>query len=1189
MIFICKLWLREHLFLFLRGNLQLLDDLSSSLLDSLWRISTGFVLIAFNFSSSFTFAQTSTSQKSVLDVPNIELKEIDYVSTSQLVVHILKHSLRNFDGRFSSNKHSSAQAESEGVTEEVEVQDEVLLEIFRQSGGNPVYASELALACGDYVRNRHVHHHQEKQLRRTSSSTNVLSSSVVSSELILLLRSSSSLKAIEEVICFRFDQVSICGQILLKAASVATANGSYVTPQILAHLLQGTPGFDNSSADDAKSNSNEDAESSDASYGGNSSGRGRKLRREAQHHRQHKRHVLARVFEIFARELFDQELFLVHVEAFGVSESSSFRSSKTDSATVETENEEASMEEKDRKDDEFAEELQWNFKADLEQKVIYGLMMEEQTAHLHHRMASYLEGQRTSRSVTTVASTVAAAGSIAVSSFASAAVASEEVSAAQWFEEAFHCERAGLYASAMTAYFQSGMCLDALGALQESRFHLLLAYQMLSRLRADTASLHKSKDDYDENNSGSFDLSSQLGDLLMSKVRLNTTNNKAVNSNATLGTSHSKSNLNSHHGMPRNNSTGIMLSRQQSRQASFVLLEPANATGNSSNASSHKSKSAIHQDNNKLQVYMTFQGDKYLLEIGIQVLLRLAQSCLTLDNDANVTAKIYEEALELMTAIQPAGLLLGQRQMSSKRTLEMFTYAETDDENAAEDCSTIKNTRNNTTTNTHNTPNATTNSGANSTAPSSATNPNAMYITRAELDRFNLRDPSICFPVLSGIIVLYHTKKLADDKFMSKEKRACELFLAIARTNKQLYLSHYAMGLTFLRNIYTELGLVDEGASLIDEAKGLYVYKVHSSEIIRVYGADRMPRVFAVNLQVLILLNDQVRIAVYETMLDELFDQIGHLHTLAQLVMPLCAAFVARGNHQNFQLLDDKEKADSDNSDANNDVSTSARGDFKQRALSYFERYLDLEATQKGIAAFSHFKDVNPLLHIWLQLEVRTNDRQLRHLSRSDALRWAEAGDKAERVEVSQELLDKLHNRVYLKFPIASRSFVHTALDFFGCSLEYVCARILFLHYLQGASQEVSKEVSKEEGVSQPVRCGKDHLRKALEYIDYHLLCVQEDANFVFGRAQTLFLQMQILRALEAEGEDSSEEVITGLANICLQLASKHNYAFIRHMVKAFLLSCASTDAYSALLQQINAENEEVPLSQSELDRLWRE
>jgi hypothetical protein len=37
-------------------------------------------------------------------------------------------------------------------------------------------------------------------------------------------------------------------------------------------------------------------------------------------------------------------------------------------------------------------------------------------------------------------------------------------------------------------------------------------------------------------------------------------------------------------------------------------------------------------------------------------------------------------------------------------------------------------------------------------------------------------------PILSGIIVMYRTGKLMDDARVSKESRACQLFLSVART-----------------------------------------------------------------------------------------------------------------------------------------------------------------------------------------------------------------------------------------------------------------------------------------------------------------------------------------------------------------------------------------------------------------------
>eukprot|EP01042_Synura_sphagnicola_P018053 gene18053-22820_t len=106
-----------------------------------------------------------------------------------------------------------------GLTER-DTDDELLPTIFKATGGNPVYAAELLQVCVDYI----VKH-------------DLQSPKEIVPRLIELLHSSRMLK-IEEVICYRFDQLSGDAQRLLKAASVACANGSSVTTDMLASLLR---------------------------------------------------------------------------------------------------------------------------------------------------------------------------------------------------------------------------------------------------------------------------------------------------------------------------------------------------------------------------------------------------------------------------------------------------------------------------------------------------------------------------------------------------------------------------------------------------------------------------------------------------------------------------------------------------------------------------------------------------------------------------------------------------------------------------------------------------------------------------------------------------------------------------------------------------------------------------------------
>lgn len=984
----------------------------------------------------------------------IELRDISASATAELVIHTLnRYHVQDID-------------------------DKIIDEIYRQSGGNPVYAVELTKTCGEYIAKHHI---------RPRDITIELSS----------MLQSSHLTRVEEVICYRFDQLSLHCQLALKAISVASSNGTAADFRLLVSIL-----------------SDEEGDSvllipSDCDF---------------------KTKVQILIDSI--REALSREEFVV------------VRNSESSDRTLEDQH--YSVLEIDQLlhawDEDSEKRLQRlciAFDIEIEQRVIYDLMLEEQKGLFHHKVALFLEAKHAQQTT------------------------SSSTTAMQIYEEGHHWQRAGVWPQAMTCYFQSGMLLDAMGALIESRFHLLLAYQMQNALKKDAGvELVEEKQP------------PKLMELL-----------------------HDLNNATKNESQPGSSGTSRTVSHQGRR---IKLIDK------------------FQQDKklaSKLVVYKTFGGDVSLLEVGMNILLRLAQSCLTLDNDTTITAELYEEALELMTLTRP----LARARTVSNSPTPLFINGIIGTHGHTSRPSSLALRRD-----------------SFMMAISSAEHDGAvvvggggeeeLQVSQAELDAFGLRDPAICFPVLSGLIVMYHSKKLADDRNMSKETHACELFLSIARSDEEKYRAHLTLGLTFMRNIHHELGRIQEGLALIDESMALYDYATQTQEITKVYGADRMPRVFAVNLQVLVLCEDAERTARYINYLADLVPQVQHLHTMAQLVIPFAAALVELGRVPD--------------------------------AHRYFTKYLELEANQM---AFSHFKDINPVLMTWIRLELREfllleqqQQQSQQHLETGDDYSPRSSTSSIRSVPgailqaPAQMLLDKIRNKVFLKFPMSGRNMVFTGLDFFGAGIEYVCARVMFLHtlhqvysllgapmdggnlfcdrdasngsvcsekiapmsramslqrsFLRPSSSSASLRSSvssstgkhnhdssansssasschgydrvhdeadgEEVGSSWPHLMGttasadtveqwRAELQVTMDYIDYYLECIKEDANFTFVRYKCLVLQAETLSLLRSLSRSTAEVAqytvkIADIRSVGSLLADQYQFPWIRQKMALF-------------------------------------
>lgn len=1065
------------------GNVVWLDSASLLLLQRIHAETKGFILIAEcerarlsrvsqmmeGNSSKGSIRNQSSKLEECYDPPvsvvtwKYELRPLDDISMAQLVTAWLK---------------------DYGLTEQ-DTDGQLLPLIFKATGGNPVYAAELLQVCVDYIVKHDLHSPKD-----------------IVPRLIELLHSSRMLK-IEEVICYRFDQLSGDAQRLLKAASVACANGSGVTTDMLASLLR-------DDYDSMPVSRDLDSDSVEV--------------REA---------LLDKVDTLLSTELGDGQFL---TRALTIADDMSSRSARPMPASKATnrlfpdDESHASSDADSTLSDPVAD--LWVFAAELDQRVIYDLMLEEQQSMFHAKVAMQLAKQRyiyPAKPPVTMPSLVAEEPEENSSPSKATAekdhkrpVLRNDISAIQWFEEGFHWQRARMWGRGMTCFYQSGMVLDSLGALQESRMHLLMAYQLLQQMRIALGGDIGESFDEDQTT-----VSLHVGEAL-EQVQLQAFS-RSMKISGISG-------------------DGLTLPESASHSpavAARKTLVPL-----------HKGKIAASLSPvqlKKLQVYRLFSGDRHLLETGIHVLLRLAQSCLTLDNDSSVTAKLYEEALEMLTTIQSKGLLHGQA--SSKDDCDtsprLFSAADEMVIFIGEDVFRHSHDELNF-------------SSLITTTAAEISHP-LWRITRRQLTSFGLKDPAICFPVLSGLMVLYHTKKLADDEGMSKEMHACEIFLSIARSRAE-YQPHQAIGLSFLRNIYHELGHIDQGLSLIDEARSNYDYDSQTMTLIKIYGSDRMPRVFACNFQILLLRQDSSRIADYQLYLDQLFDKLSHLHTMAMMVMALSASYVGGGG-----VL---------------------------RGFRYFQRYLDFETRQ---SAFSHFRDIHPLMVTWMRCELRTL-LSIQRESGDPRTIWSpwytvtlweslrqgkplvapvEADLGTPSLALSNDdgdlqftptewqtvtadelcgstLLEAVRQRAFIKRPVQSRSFVYTGMDFFGAGIEYVCARVLFLQALHGWYSHIATSTETAAGESEAKISNEaaeqtlmEDMLLVMEYLDFYLTeCIKADFNFIFNRYKSLLLRIEacsVLRDLHTQRGDVST-ASTIARDIEADLASLHSLGADHHL-----------------------------------------
>lgn len=546
-----------------------------------------------------------------------------------------------------------------------------------------------------------------------------------------------------------------------------------------------------------------------------------------------------------------------------------------------------------------------------------------------------------------------------------------------FIEEGFHWEKARIWGFAMQCYYDAAMLLDGLGAYQESYEYLSLAYQMILGLRRQA----------------------------MVKETFPTMSFTAL--------IHV---LQSH---------GVNLE-------SFSMFKQKTVT-DMRRKYSEKFPLATTTEGTyipKYEIYKTFGGDSDLFEIGLHVLTKFAQTCLTLDKPVPFTARLFDEALQMIIV--------------TWKNYHSFESA-------------------------GNSPRSLTAKGDSMLSPGKGVStPN--IIDRGDswqslgsadpaVAMFGLRHPPVVFPILAGIAAMYRRNRLKDDEAHSKETILYDLIIhfaseipnttsahsssnpKISTTNTNI---HYLQGICLKNILHFDAPHDMTMIELSDELMEKYKPEEHTQKLIETYGNDRIPYTIAMNCQILLLKGHVSKCEQYiQYLLNRIIPSMTHLHSVGIVTIPLCSIFRLLYQYQTCHSL--------------------------------FQEYRIME--QERLHAFSFFRDTNIFVHEWMRvqeeyhallLHEQTTGKVVRMIGQSNfpstgisltnMITGNKGGDTSDTNEdtseehyrmLQKEIIEKKYlipkvDDLITTTSIERRSLPFEVMEGFGCGIEYICANILY-------------------------------------------------------------------------------------------------------------------------------------------------
>ena len=244
-------------------------------------------------------------------------------------------------------------------------------------------------------------------------------------------------------------------------------------------------------------------------------------------------------------------------------------------------------------------------------------------------------------------------------------------------------------------------------------------------------------------------------------------------------------------------------------------------------------------------VYHVFKGDSMALEVAVTLIIRLSQNVLMFEEQPEDVVNLNNEALELVSCTRKALLEKDAVTFIHVPRLSPTLFLK----------------------------------GSCLLGPMGGGKERRQSITLKDGKRlFCLRDPSIIFPVLSGLCMRYLGNLVPDDKNHSNWAKICDTYSVTAKESKIPVHIVRALSLQSLlcycRNDF--MGASDT----VDQMDKVYNYNIHSEQLIHIYGADRALMQYAFGAVSCIMLGDFRRSLLMVNKTEEFLGSLTHLQSV---------------------------------------------------------------------------------------------------------------------------------------------------------------------------------------------------------------------------------------------------------------------------------------------------------------------
>ena len=244
-------------------------------------------------------------------------------------------------------------------------------------------------------------------------------------------------------------------------------------------------------------------------------------------------------------------------------------------------------------------------------------------------------------------------------------------------------------------------------------------------------------------------------------------------------------------------------------------------------------------------VYHIFKGDSLALEVAVTLIIRLSQNVIMFEEQAEDIVNLNKEALELVTCT---------RQTILEKDAVTFVHVP-----RLSPALFLK--------------------GSSLLGPVGTTKERRQSIKLGDGKKlFCLRDPSIIFPVLSGLCMRYSGNLLPDDEYHHNWMSIVEAFETTAVDSKIPVHIVRALSLKSLLGYCSNH--FKEAVDLVDKMDEIYVHQNHSDQLIHIYGADRALMQYSFGAISCIMLGDFKRALSLAHKTEEYLGSLTHLQSV---------------------------------------------------------------------------------------------------------------------------------------------------------------------------------------------------------------------------------------------------------------------------------------------------------------------